>query len=85
MVKTYFKYEVDRTVGNVASSLCNFAYHPTSKRLFSGTSQYVAVLNSRSGEAIAYLTHNNKNRQVRCVAVFGDRLFAGYAPLSTQL
>lgn len=78
MVKTYFKYQLDRTVGNIASSQCNFAYHPQSRRLFSGTCQYVAVINARTGEVTDYLSREGRNRQVRYVAVFGHRLFAGY-------
>jgi len=79
MVKTYFKYQLERNVGQVAGTQCNVAYHPGTKRIFSGVNQQVAVVARRTGEVLAYLSREHKNRLVRHVAVFGERVYAGYA------
>jgi|JI9StandDraft_1071089.scaffolds.fasta_scaffold257061_1 hypothetical protein len=56
MVKTYFKYQLEQNVGQVAGTQSNFAYHPKSKRLFSGVNQHVAVVAYRTGELVRYLS-----------------------------
>lgn len=79
MVKTYFKYQLELNVGQIAGTQSNFAYHPRTKRLFSGVNQHVAVVAIRTGELVKYLSREHKNRLVRHVAIFNDRLYAGYA------
>ncbi|KAL4512906.1 hypothetical protein ABPG72_017591 [Tetrahymena utriculariae] len=67
MVKAYLRYVFNKAAGLVTGHSANIIYYDN--MIISGNSQYVLILDIKTGEVVQILHENNKNSEVTSLAI----------------